>query len=303
MVISTAFALSWAVASSTAAPAQQADQRPEYRAEVTAPQHEAFGFRVGEQRRYTRGPERIFSAGEFEIWTIRLDEIRRARNGMPLYTFTYGREVSLINPNDRAQVDRLHAAMSVTVNHYGFPVEVRYGGGPLEESTTDFVNKNGRLRWLGSAYLFRAPEGSDDFSFNFELPEHDALDTGIPSGVFLSETENPALITIPAAIFQALGLEEMQYLSLRPNRIGRQQQRRPRRRGFGNRRTDAVRGMLEFEDVETIDVGGREYDAIKLQSADSDQDVYIRNDGALLLLEAPFRNWNGHVRLLHPSEY
>ena len=31
------------------------------------------------------------------------------------------------------------------------------------------------------------------------------------------------------------------------------------------------------------------------------QDFYIRNDGALLLLEANFRNWRGHIRLLHPS--
>jgi len=278
-------------------------QRPEYHAEVTAPQHDAFGFRVGEERRYARGPARIFSAGEFEMWTIRLDEIRNGRDGMPLYSFTYGREVSLIDPNDRDRVDSLRATMSVTVNHYGFPIEVRYGGGPLEESTTDFVNKNGRLRWIGSAYLFRAPQGSDDFSFNFELPEHDALAPAIPSGVFLSETENPALITIPAAILQARGLTEMEYLSLRPNRIGRQQSRRSRRRGFRNRRSDVVRGMLEFKDIETIDVGGREYEAIKLESADSDEDVYIRNDGALLLLEAPFRNWNGHIRLLHPSEY
>lgn len=282
---------------------QEAAQRPEYRAEVSPPQHDAFGFRVGEQRRYARGPARIFSAGEFEMWTIRLDEVRNGRDGMPLYSFTYGREVSLINPDDRARVDSLRATMSVTVNHYGFPIEVRYGGGPPEESTTDFVNKNGRLRWLGSAYLFRAPEGSDDFSFNFALPEHDALAPAIPSGVFVSETENPALITIPAAILQARGLTEIEYLSLRPNRIGRQQLRRSRRRGFRNRRSDVVRGMLEFKDIETIEVGGREYEAIKLESADSDEDVYVRNDGALLLMDAPFRNWNGHIRLLHPSEY
>lgn len=296
----------YAVASSVLAVcwlAMSSHQRPEYHAEVSAPQHDAFGFRVGEQRRYARGPERIFRAGEFEIWTIRLDEIHRTRNGMPLYTFTYGREVSLINPGDRDLMDRLRVTMSVTVNHYGFPVEVRYGGGPLEGSTTDFVNKNGRLRWLGSAYLFRAPQGSDEFSFNFELPEHDAFDPTPPAGVFLSETENPALITIPAAILQALELTEMEYLSLRPNRIGRQQFRRSRQRWNPNRRSDAVRGMLEFKDVETIDVGGRQYEAIKLESADSDEDLYIRNDGALLLMTSRFRNWDGHIRLLHPSEY
>jgi len=282
---------------------QDAAPRPEYHADVTAPQHEAFGFRLGEQRRYARGPQRIFKAGEFEIWTMRLDEITNARSGMPLYTFTYGREVSLINPDDRDRMDHLRATMSMTVNHYGFPVEIRYGGNSLEESDTDFVNKHGYLRWLGNAYLFRAPDWGDEHSFNFILPEHDALNRRIPAGVFISETENPALITITSAVFQALGVTEMEYLSLRPNRIGRQQARRPRRPGDPTRRSDVVRGRLEFKEVEEIDIGGRTYEAIKLESADSDQDFYIRNDGALLLLEATFRNWRGHIRLLHPSEY
>jgi hypothetical protein len=282
---------------------QEAIPRPEYRVDVTAPQHDAFGFREGEQRRYARGPERIFKAGEFEIWTLRLDEVTRAASGMPLYTFTYGREVSLISPNDPGQMDSFRATMSMTLNHYGFPVEIRYGGNALEESTTDFVNKRGRLRWLGSAYLFRAPEGADEHSFNFVLPEHDALNRRIPAGVFVSETENPALITIPTAIFQALGVKEMEYLSLRPNRIGRQQARRGRRPGDIGRRTDVVRGKLAFKEMEEIELGGRRYEALKLASSDSDQDLYIRPDGALLLMRADFRNWRGHIRLLHPSEY
>lgn len=282
---------------------QQPVPRPEYHADVIAPQHEAFGFGLGEQRRYARGPQRIFKAGEFEIWTLRLDEITNARNGMPLYTFTYGREVSLIDPNDPGRMSHLRATMSMTVNHYGFPVDIRYGGNSLEESDTDFVNKHGRLRWLGSGYLFRAPAGADEYSFNFALPNHDALNRSIPAGVFISETENPALITIPSAILPALGVTEMEYLSLRPNRIGRQQVRRPRRPGDPRRRSDVVRGKLEFKAVEEIEIGARTYEAIKLESSDSDQDFYIRSDGALLLMEADFRNWRGHIRLLHPSEY
>ncbi len=295
------------MADPSAAQQQQGQQeRPEYRAEVVAPQHEAFGFRLGEERRYARGPDRIFRAGEFEMWTIRLDEIFNANSGMPLYSFTYGRELSLINPNSRGSMDSFRATMSVTVNHYGFPVEVRYGGGPDEESATDFVNKRGRLRWLGGAYLFRAPEGVEESSFNFRLPEHDALNRAIPSGVFISETENPALITIPAAIFQAIGVTKMEFLSLRPNRIGRQQARRRGRRGDprGGRRTDVVRGKLEFKGLEEIDIGGRTYEAIKIDSLDNYEDVYIDNSGKLLLLEQDFRNWsNAYVRLLHPSEY
>ena len=119
---------------------QQQQKRPEYRGEVIAPQHESFGFRLGEERRYVRGPERILRVGEFELWTIRLDEISNADTGMPLYTFIYSRELSLINPNDRDYMDSLRATMSVTVNHYGFPVEVRYGGSPEEESDTDSVS-------------------------------------------------------------------------------------------------------------------------------------------------------------------
>ena len=166
--------------------------------------------------------------------------------------------------------------------------------------------RRGRLRWLGSAYLFRAPEGVDESSFNFSLPEHEALNRNVPSGVFISETENPALITIPGAIFQALSLTEMEFLSLRPNRVGRQQTRRRQRRGYpgGVRRSDVVRGKLEFKDVEEILIGDRTYEAIKLESSDSGEDLYIDDSGKLLLLERKFRNWpNAYIRLLHPSEY
>jgi len=268
------------------------------------PHHEAFGFQLGEQRRYALGPPRVLKAGEFEMWTLRLDEINRESSGMPLYTFTYSRELSLIDPGDPEHMYDLQAQMSVTLNQYGFPVDIRYGGGGEDSFDTDFVNKHGRLRWLGSAYLFRAPNGAEERSFSFGLPEHDALERAIPAGVFISETENPALITFPAAVFQAIGAREMEYLALRPNRIGAQQMRRDDRSRSRNRRTDLVRSKLEFEDVEEIELGGRTYEAIRLDSSESNDDVFIRADGALLRLDTDFRNWrNAYIRLLHPSEY
>ena len=98
----------------------------------------------------------------------------------------------------------------------------------------------------------------------------------------------------------------MEFLSLRPNRGGRQQTRRRRWRGYpgGIRRSDVVRGKLEFKDVEEILIGDRTYEAIKLESSDSGENLYIDNSGKLLLLKRKFRNWpNAYIRLLHPSEY
>jgi len=252
---------------------EQQDQNPTAWTQTgQLPPHEAFGFQLGEQRRYALGPPRILKAGEFEMWTLRLDEIDMQTSGMPLYTFTYSRELSLIDESDPEHMYDLQAQMSVTLNQYGFPIDIRYGGGGEDNFDTDFVNKNGRLRWLGSAYLFRAPNGGEEGSFSFGLPEHDALQRSIPAGVFISETENPALITFPAAVFQAIGSREMEYLALRPNRIGRQQVRRDNR--------------------------GRS------RKSESNNDLFIRSDGALLRLDTDFRNWpNAYIRLLHPSEY
>lgn len=287
------------------APARQRDQDPTaWTRTHQFPPHEAFGFQLGEQRRYALGPPRILKAGEFEIWTLRLDEIDVQPSGMPLYTFTYSRELSLIDESNPEHMYDLQAQMSVTLNQYGFPVDIGYGVGGVDNFDTDFVNKNGRLRWLGSAYLFRAPNGAEEQSFSFGLPEHDALERSIPAGVFISETENPALITFPAAVFQAIGAREMEYLALRPNRIGRQQVRRDNQGRSRNRRTDLVRSKLEFDDVEEIELGGRTYEAIRLESSESNDDVFIRADGALLRLDTDFRNWrNAYIRLLHPSEY
>jgi hypothetical protein len=214
------------------------------------PPHEAFGFQLGEQRRYALGPPRILKAGEFEMWTLRLDEIDMQTSGMPLYTFTYSRELSLIDERNPEHMYDLQAQMSV--------------------------------------------------SFSFGLPEHDALQRSIPAGVFISETENPALITFPAAVFQAIGAREMEYLALRPNRIGRQQVRRDNRGRSRNRRSDLVRSKLEFDDVEVIELGGRTYEAIRLESSESNDDVFIRSDGALLRLDLP-RDSSSAARLPRES--
>jgi hypothetical protein len=289
----------------------------------TAPAHDAFGFRLGEQRRYALGPDRILRPGEFQVWTIRLDRIHDGP-GLARYTFTYGREYSLLNEGT-GEMRSVRAQMSVTVNQHGFPLEIKYGSRDRDASTTDFARKNGVLIWRDGAYFFEPPEGGMELPFSVPLPEDPRADPSVPAGVFLSETENPALITLPAAIFQATGATEMEYLSLRPNRLGAQGRRRAAsgpgglgRRGFpgggmpsAGRGPDLrnpgrrlARGRLTFEAVEQIEIGGRTVEAIRIDSAESDDDVFIRADGALLRLEYTFRNWrNAHIRLLHPSEY
>jgi hypothetical protein len=288
-----------------------------------APAHDAFGFRLGEQRRYALGPSSILRAGEFQVWTIRLDRIHDGP-GLARYTFTYGREYSLLDERS-GQMSSVRAQMSVTVNQHGFPLEIKYGSRDRDASTTDFARKNGVLSWRAGAYFFEPPEGAMELPFSVPLPEDPRADPSVPAGVFLSETENPALITLPAAIFQATGATEMEYLSLRPNRLGAQGRRRAGGGpgGFGrgglsrggmpggsfnrdlrNPGRRLARGKLAFEGVEQIDVGGRTFEATRIDSADSDDDVFIRADGALLRLEYTFRNWrNAHIRLLHPSEY
>ena len=79
---------------------------------------------------------------------------------------------------------------------------------------------------------------------------------------------------------------------------------------FGKRLVEQERfGQAELDEVDKrviakVDEAVRFADKSPFPPPESlYEDVYVRNDGALLLMEAPFRNWNGHIRLLHPSEY
>ena len=281
-----------------------------------APQHEAFGFRLGEQRRYALGPEDLLGPGEFEVWTLRLDEVG-SDAGMPLYTFAYSYEYARRNAQD---LEQYLGQATVVVNQYGFPLEIEYGANRLNGITTGGTGHNGRVVWVGDEFFAEAPEHRGGWRFSFDLPKHDALDTTIPSGLFISEGDNPALITLPAAIFQATGATEMEFLVLRPDRIGARRGRDSGRRrappggagrgGFRRGRSrnpggrsDVVFGKLEFKAVEEIEIGGRTYEATRLESRETEGDVFIGNDGALLRLEMLRGFSRAHVRLLHPSEY
>ena len=91
----------------------------------------AFGFDVGEERRYAIGPPGALQPGEGELWIIRLESIIGERPNRRM-NFRLEHEASRYQqtPNvfSRGQLTVFRGSMELTVNEHGFPLRVQYRG-------------------------------------------------------------------------------------------------------------------------------------------------------------------------------
>ena len=291
----------------------------------------AFGFAVGEERRYELGPREALRAGEFETWTLRLEEAR----GEPpdaRYTFAYSYEMSRYGEGG-SRLDYLGRAR-VTVNAAGFPLLVEYEANRMNGRINGANGSNGRMTWAGERFLVEPAAGARSPRSELRLPQRDHLRPSIPSGLFLSALDNPALISLPAALLQASGATTMEFSALQPFRLGGGRGLRSHGggsigrgrpgtsgtmgggrgtgRGVGSRGRrgrspggDAIAyAGLEFRSIDEIVIAGQTVQAIRLRSRETGTDVYIDADGTVLRVDRPSGGrTDTYARLLRPWEY
>ena len=151
----------------------------------------AFGFVVGEERRYVEGPPEQMPAGEFAQWTIRLVRIE----GQPpneRISFHLGYEAQwpspwqMTPPNE--ELERSHAEVRLVVNRAGYPLRLSFEHGELVDhrGVHGAVSRRNEITWGDGDFLWAAAWGPDtDVVFRIPLPRSGSLELSVPRGVFV----------------------------------------------------------------------------------------------------------------------
>ncbi|MGD8330847.1 MAG: hypothetical protein PVJ49_15570 [Acidobacteriota bacterium] len=155
-----------------------------------SPQHDiAFGYRVGEERRYILEPEKSLRPGESAWWSIVLNQIEVAGDDVHAVFVLQHQRSELLRDmfggiGDRLQVVDVNSRLYV--NQYGFPERV------VIQEQNDVSGETGSLSDLrtttftfdGERYVKSVRVDGREWDFNIAIASFDDLDLSVPSGMF-----------------------------------------------------------------------------------------------------------------------
>jgi hypothetical protein len=270
-----------------------------------APEVGAFGFDVGEERRYAIGPPGALEPGEHDLWIMRLESIsggppdRRMNFRLQHESTRYQRTPNVF---DRGLLMVFCGFMELTVNEHGFPLRVQYQGDFDKDPRTQYSREEVTLSFAEGRFAVHNRFSMQFRRYYVSLPTSPLVDPTIPRGVYVSGSENPALYSL---ILAGAGIEEVgdiEYVALMPSRLATRD-----RRGFdrATRERDLSPTRLRFEEFTSVDIGGVEEKALRLRRPGGARpDVYVRPDGTVLRVDmSTHLKRSAFIRLLRPSEY
>ncbi len=294
----------------------------------------AFGFDIGDERRYAIGPPGALQPGEGELWIIRLESIsgeppNRRMNFLLEHEAT--RYQTTPNVFSRGQLMVFRGSMELTVNEHGFPLHVQYRG-DFDNAPSQHSREEVTLTYAEGEFAVHNRFSMRFRQYDLDVPSSPLVDPTIPRGVYLSGGENPALYSL---ILVGAGIQEVgdiEYMSLTTSRFASRGTR-----GTGGatweRSSSSTRGVdgftweppssrsrdgnsptqgrslsrrrLRFEEFTTVDIGGVEEEALLLRrESGSRPDIYVRPDGTVLRVDISTRlKHTAFIRLLRPTEY
>jgi hypothetical protein len=271
--------------------ARAAESTPGPQGERARP--EAFGFSVGEERRYAMARDDVLEPGEIESWTVSLEGMEPApEGGFTAYFLLeheskrFARRGNIFNP------DEMFTAVATTrlwVNQYGFPLRLDYS---YEHSNYAVTDERYRVLFENDRFVVTGDAAMTIQRLELEVPDVSHVDLSVPRGIFLSIHWHPALLSLPYAVLADGRKDVIEYVSFTPPSAA---QRHPRARGgrpfrvaaigVGNPGRTTVTGVTMSGD--RVRVGGN-------------QDWWVGDDGAVQWAASPNGFW---IRLLRPSEY
>jgi len=244
-----------------------------------------FGFDLGEERRYTLDPPDILKPGELVQYLIRLESVEgsgadlRAKFIIENESLRFRYRSNFINPDERL---RLMLRVEVTLNRYGFPLEIDYR---LERDESDhpYVSRDLHLSFDGDRYQV-TNRGRMGMDHRLRLPGTSRVERSVPRGIFLSPHINPGLLSVIFTTLHDSGADDFEYMELNMPSSS-----------FRYRR-------YRVDSLVTVDVGGVPHDAVFLRDGPQG-DTWITPDGTVLKVEIRERDQNAWLRLMHPWEY
>ncbi|MFQ5744772.1 MAG: hypothetical protein ACE5HV_14465, partial [Acidobacteriota bacterium] len=148
----------------------------------------AFGFQVGEERRYILDPPESLRSGESASWRIRLDRLQgEDLDRQAVFVLEHQRDELLVDFLSGGRLLSVRVDAEVTVNGSGFPLKLvlneqrDVGGARGSRSdlrTTTYLYQDGR-------YLKRVRFGGREWKFDVPIASNSHLDLEAQSGLYL----------------------------------------------------------------------------------------------------------------------
>jgi len=147
----------------------------------------AFGYWVGEERRYVLGPPEALVRGVMANWLFRLESVSgEGQNRRATFAFSHVREMGSQGRVDPEVGEILGVTVegSVTVNMHGFPLELRF---TLQEGYYGYGEATFTLRYVyeDGRYEKQVWYEGDMADYPVPVPSYDDLDESVPLGLFL----------------------------------------------------------------------------------------------------------------------
>ena len=144
----------------------------------------AFGFDIGEERRYVLGPPEALDPGERATWLMRLDRIRDS--GEAVFYLEHHRTGPDSTTGTPAWGEELAAGMDgeLTVNEHGFPVHLEF---TAYRSAYGYIDDHYYVRYEfdGVDWDKHANTFGKDWDIDLPIQGHRNLDKDVPIGMYL----------------------------------------------------------------------------------------------------------------------
>lgn len=284
----------------------------------------AFGYDLGEERRYVLEPQKSLRTGESASWSIVLDDISGEGDDMKIVFALEHQRSELIRDvfggmSGRMQVVEITGRL--TVNRFGFPERLVISeqndvsgemGSQSEVRTTLFTFDGERL-------VKQVRINGREWKFNIAIASHDDLDLEVPYGMYLyvptglrclgspgtpgrparcaggdPAFANPGLLSLALPVMWEEQVNEKEFLFFMPSGVGTLPAGLMNMSGWLRRERDTLRNFtryyektdLEVKDyAQGVEIGPRTVDAWKLDGSGQMGEVYTDPDGRVLRVD------------------
>jgi len=287
-----------------------------------APQYDrAFGYEVGEERRYVLEPARSLRPGESAWWSIVLAEIRGEGDDVRMIFDLEHQRSEVIRDlfggaGGRAQVVEVNGQL--TVNRFGFPErlviqeQADVGG----EYGSQSAVRTTLFSFDGERFVKQVRIDGREWKFNISIASHDGLDLEVPVGLYAyvptalrclgvpgeagrpsrcaggdPAFANPGLLSLALPVMWEEQVNEKEFLFFTPSGVGTlpgglmdmNRIMRLERDQLNNFTRYYDRMELEVKEfVAGAEIGPRSVDAWLLDGSGEMREVYAEADGTVL---------------------
>ena len=282
---------------------------------------QAFGYFVGEQRRYVLGPPESLLDGEGRDWRIKLESIEgEAEDYVAIFSFEFEDRTPGMSVRGQQEV-YFRVEGELRVNRFGFPLTLRY---------LEFDAQSGESPWRGdprtTAYEYdseaqryrksvRVPD--QDLDYTIPVARNNAVDLGVPSGLIAylptgdgdSALVNPGLLSLALPTRVDAAFPDTRVMLLSPQVTPRFPERNwitAERNARESLARNYAPSEIKVVEQTSIEIGRRTVPAWRLEMGRFPGRIYVDDGGQVLRVDInrhPRNNKERWIRLLHPTEY